>query len=107
MRTGSEGTTTENWEAGITSRAIGTREGFLSASTLQFVILTIVVATVALNILLIFEFNRKLEIQPKDVIERLNERLEVTPKQVMERLDSIEREHMNYVNEFRKLHAKE
>ena len=107
MRGRSEGIIGENREARIADRTIGAWEGILTTTNLQIIILATIFATIALNILLIFEFNRKLEIQPADVMRKIDERLQVTPKEVMERLDRIEREHMNYVNEYRKLHAKE
>ena len=68
---------------------------------LQAIVLFTVATMVALNLLLAYQFNTKLSIQPKDVMSKIDERLEVTPKMVMERLDQIERAHMRFVLEHR------
>lgn len=105
MRGRSEGIIDAGREAGTADRAVGAPE-ILSPKALQMVVLATIFATILLNVLLVIEFNRKLEIQPRDVMEKINERLEVTPKQVMERLDRIERDHMKYVEEYRKTKEK-
>jgi len=98
----------QNWEDGRTDIILGTSsaQGLMSLRQLQFIILVVLATTVLLNIALAWLISEKLSVQPRDVLRAIDERLEVTPKQVMERLDRIEKEHMNYVNEYRKLHDK-
>jgi len=70
---------------------------------LQGIVLTVVFATILLNVVMVWQFNSKLSIQPRDVLRAIDERLDVTPKQVMERLDRIEAQHMKFVREHREV----
>jgi len=75
----------------------------MSNATLQLIVLTVVFATILLNVVMVWQFNSKLSIQPRAVLKAIDERLEVTPKQVMERLDRIEKAHMQFVQEHREV----
>ena len=106
MQDGPPNTADQNWEDGGTAGIPGAQaaEGYVSAKTLQLMVLSALMSLALLMLMFGWTINERLSIQPRDVLRAIDERLEVTPKQVMERLDRIEKEHMNYVNEYRKLH---
>jgi len=75
-------------------------------TTLQVIVVGVVTATIIVNVMLVYEVQSKLSVQPKDVLKALERESAVTREQVMERLAEIEKNHMKYVKEYRELKEK-